>query len=174
MQRIARWLVVAIAAASGCASQPAARPSTPTAPRPSATSHTISPAPTPTAALTAPIPEGLSGMPGYAASLRAVNPNPNNPESIGRGFVLYKSYCLVCHGASGQGPDRKFTQVRASAPTKDLTEPRGYKYGSSDPAIYRTIMFGIPRGPMGNYVGILTEESVWDLVNYLKSRQPRP
>ncbi len=51
---------------------------------------------------------------------------------------------------------------------RDLREPEYYRYGSSDRALYRTIVHGIPGSPMGSFDG-MPPEMAWDLVHYVRS-----
>lgn len=105
-------------------------------------------------------------MPGYQASLSVVNPVSPESNSLARGFKLYRQACAICHGEDLRG------QPSAEAePLRDLTHSKQYRFGSSDQALYRTLVYGIPRSPMGNYQHVLELEQVWDLINYMKSKR---
>lgn len=147
------WILALLV--TGCSSPP---PAAPVTPRPTPTPKivietTASPA----------IQPGLSALPGFEQSMTKSNPRPGDGDSIARGYQLYKANCIFCHGQELRGAGRM--------PSRNLADGNAYKYGASDQAVYRTILHGIPRGPMGSYVGILTEDQVWDLVNFLKSKR---
>ena len=78
---------------------------------------------------------------------------------------MYQKRCAVCHGADLRGVEHHTRHLR------DLTQASAYQYGASDPALYRTLRYGIPRTAMGNYEKSMSEEQTWDLVNFLRSRQ---
>lgn len=76
--------------------------------------------------------------------------------------------CGGCHGFSGEG---------AMGPS--LLDP-GFLQSASDTMLRRTIMFGRPGTPMKGFLkgvsglGILTEESIDDLISYLRFLQENP
>lgn len=109
---------------------------------------------------------GLSRMPGYQASLSVVDPVQNGSESLARGFILYRDNCAMCHGSDLKGPDNT-----TNMPTRDLTRFNDYKYGSTDQALYRTLVYGIPRTAMGDFQRVFKPEQVWDMVHFLKSKR---
>lgn len=102
-------------------------------------------------------------MPGYQPSLVVVNPGS---DTLARGFNLYRENCLMCHGADLRG------QLSAPAmPVRDLTKFKDYKFGGTDQAIYRTIVYGIPKTAMGHFQDSLKPQQVWDLINFMKSKR---
>ena len=109
---------------------------------------------------------GLSHMPGYQASLVAVDSVQNGSESLARGYQLYQNNCSMCHGSDLKGPESN-----TGMPTRDLTQFSQYKYGSSDQALYRTLVYGIPRTAMGNFQSAFKPEQIWDMVHFLKSKR---
>lgn len=112
---------------------------------------------------------GLARLPGYQASVAKPNPRAHDSRSPAQGQSLYVTYCSTCHRVDLSGQGSPLGNLR------DLRDATSYKYGTSDQAVFRTLRFGIPRTAMGNYEKVLSEEQVWDLVNYLRSRRrPRP
>ena len=109
---------------------------------------------------------GLSHLPGYSGSLQVVSPGPAGTESLARGYQLYQRVCAMCHGA-----DLKGESVQPLMPRRDLTHSAQYKYGASDQALYRTILYGLPRTAMGSYDGSLKPQDVWDLIAFIKSKR---
>ncbi|MBT9586926.1 cytochrome c [bacterium] len=116
-----------------------------------------------------PIRAGLARMPGYRASVSAINPSSGNSDGLARGYNLYLATCVMCHGTDLKGP-QSMGGNHVARRSRDLSLASNYRYGSTDQAIYRTIRYGIPRTAMGNYEKVLKPEQVWDLVNFLKSR----
>ena len=113
------------------------------------------------------IDSSLAEFPGYHESRKRYKTIGYSSSSALRGQSLYKKHCAMCHGANGSGPPRKnYNRTRT---LRDLREPYNYRYGGSDQAIYRSIMYGIPRSPMGNNQKVFKEKQVWDLVNFLQS-----
>ena len=113
-----------------------------------------------------PIEPGLARMPGYQPSLLVTNAGS---DTLARGYNLYKANCAMCHGADLRG------ELSAPGmPMRDLTKFKEYKFGSTDQAIYRTIVYGIPKTAMGNSQTILNAQQVWDVINYMKSRRTDP
>lgn len=108
----------------------------------------------------------LVNMPGYQASLNVVNPGGSDSAGLARGFQLYRDNCAMCHG-----PDLKGLDNYSDMPVRDLTLFKQYKFGSSDQALYRTLVYGIPRTAMGNFQSVFSPAQIWDLINFLKSRR---
>lgn len=110
-----------------------------------------------------PIEPGLWRMPGYQPSLVVVNPGS---DTLARGHNLYQANCSMCHGQDLRG------ELSAPGiPVRDLTRFKNYKFGSTDQAIYRSIVYGIPKTAMGTYQDVFKPQQVWDLINYMKSKR---
>lgn len=106
-------------------------------------------------------------MPGYQPSLTVVNPGSSDSGSMARGFQLYRDNCTMCHGSNLKGPELTHSEM----PVRDLTLFKQYKFGSTDQALYRTLVYGIPRTAMGNFQNTFTPAQIWDLINYIKSHR---
>ncbi|KAA3606110.1 MAG: hypothetical protein DWQ01_18125 [Planctomycetota bacterium] len=103
-------------------------------------------------------------------------------ESIARGkelFLSARTECSACHGNEGQGKgpnvydaekDEFYTKDNwgnVVAPA-DLT--KGFYRGGERPLdLFRRIHQGIKGTPMPQFSGNLTDEQIWDLVNFLYS-----
>ena len=95
------------------------------------------------------------------------NPNPYTPASIARGKNLYlRTTCQECHDIDGRA--LKGSDLAESA---DLTDPRSWKYGSSDGEIFLDIRDGTP-GQMPGFSDRLKDDQIWHLVNYVRSIGP--
>ena len=85
-----------------------------------------------------------------------VQENPHTTEAdVEAGERVFERSCSLCHGADGAGGDGP-----------DLT--RGvFRHGSSDAALFRNILTGIPNSGMG---GIYQpDKSIWQVVSYVRS-----
>ncbi|HUK21561.1 MAG TPA: cytochrome c [Gemmatimonadales bacterium] len=101
-----------------------------------------------------------------------VNPRTRTSESVNRGKLLYETYCLVCHGASGRGDGPissasggPFFGVRSVVTDTVAKKTDGYIYG----VIVNAPMMG--RGLMPHYGDKVRGLDRWDLVNYIRTLQ---
>ncbi|MFG0240520.1 MAG: cytochrome c, partial [Gimesia chilikensis] len=115
---------------------------------------------------------------------------PDTPESRERGRKLYlgdKTKCATCHGPQGRGngtatqdfwtnpatnekyPNRGLHDIWGNQlPPRDLH--RGIYRGGRRPIdVYRRMYSGIKGTPMPAFGGPLSDEELWDLVNYVMS-----
>lgn len=90
-----------------------------------------------------------------------VNPFRDDPDAAKQGEVLFGTMnCDGCHGGGGLG---------FVGPS--LVDGR-WRYGGEDGALYHSIFYGRANG-MPAYGGILSDNTVWQLVSYMRS-QPVP
>ncbi|REJ91869.1 MAG: cytochrome c [Planctomycetota bacterium] len=114
---------------------------------------------------------------------------PSSPESIAKGREIYLSAtakCVTCHGESGKGDGPQTMQVAKDASGQNypvpglhddwgrLIEPRNlttgiYRGGRRPLDLYRRIHSGIKGTPMTGFGTSLSDEQIWDLVNYVMS-----
>lgn len=94
--------------------------------------------------------------------LARVNPVKRDDDSISRGTTLYNKYCASCHGsdARGNGPAGSALNPKPA----DLRQMSG---GHPDGDFSWKIANG--RGTMPAWKNILSENQIWDLVNYIQS-----
>ena len=87
---------------------------------------------------------------------RAVESNPHSSEEdVEAGARVFRTSCALCHGAEGKG---------GLGP--DLT--RGvFRHGSSDRALFRNVLVGIPGTDMTGVYRPDTE--IWQVVSFLRS-----
>lgn len=90
------------------------------------------------------------------------NPIPGETDSINRGKDLYRLNCMSCHGetAGGNGP-------AAAVLTPEPANLKKMSGTHSDGDFAWKIENG--RGPMPAWKNILSENQIWDLVNYIQS-----
>jgi mono/diheme cytochrome c family protein len=90
----------------------------------------------------------------------------NDPVVLRNGMVVFRHYCMVCHG-----PDGKGTQMRpALPPIPDFTNPDFHKE-RSDARLLLSILDGKGR-LMPAQRGRLTEDQARNLVAYIRAFQP--
>ena len=92
---------------------------------------------------------------------RRLNPLPVSGESLARGWDVYEINCLRCHGVQGfgDGPDAAALKVRPA-----MLRRAAHHY--SDGALAFMIRKG--RDPMPAWEGKLSEEQIWDVINYIR------
>jgi mono/diheme cytochrome c family protein len=109
--------------------------------------------------------------PGGSAQARQMkNPVQATPQSIAAGKDLYSKNCRSCHGADakGDGP----MKPKDSHPS-NLTDAE-WTRGSSDGEIFAVVRDGAgPQFLMRGYKSRMTEQDIWNLVNYIRSLGPK-
>lgn len=101
-----------------------------------------------------------------AEAKKLKNPIPYTRKSIAQGRSVFARYCTGCHGADGKAT------VDVVADATDLTDPKGYRDGSSDGEIYRSIRDGAGASMPSFKTQIDKDEDLWHLVNYIHSLWP--
>jgi mono/diheme cytochrome c family protein len=90
-----------------------------------------------------------------------INPLHGDPGATEQGEALFSNMnCDGCHGGGGVG---------VIGPS--LVDGR-WRYGGEDGALFHSIFYGRPNG-MPAYGGMLSDTTVWQLVNYMRA-QPLP
>ncbi len=119
--------------------------------------------------------EEMDGLNARIDCLNAyINELKLDPERLARGGSIYRSYCMQCHGLTGDGngPGGKYL----------LPLPRDYRSGlfkfiNTDPGLgtkrkplrhdlHHTIIHGLPGSPMPSFAG-LTERDVESVTSYV-------
>ncbi len=103
-----------------------------------------------------------------AADTLLTNPVAATPAAVERGQVLYTQFCIMCHGATGEGdgPVVGENRLPVGFATMNLTRPDALAL--SDGYIFGII--GNGRGLMPTYRRIPADER-WYLVHYVRSLQ---
>jgi mono/diheme cytochrome c family protein len=91
------------------------------------------------------------------------NPVAKNDASIKAGMALYVKHCASCHGKTGLGDGVK-ARVLKDFPG-DFSGP-AYQNQTDGEHFYKT-KFG--RGEMPKYEGKLSDEDIWNMVNYMRT-----
>ncbi len=118
----------------------------------------------------------LLWWPRGADQLRA---DPNDSAQTARGRGIYEGRCASCHGAALQGqpnwqvrkPDGKLP-----APPHDAS---GHTWHHPDAQLFGIVKEGVGRyappgykSDMPAFAGSLTDDEIWDVLAYIKSRWP--
>jgi len=106
----------------------------------------------------------------YADLLRSAflrNPIPVSAESIARGRLLFEKDCAVCHGAQGRGDG----VAAAALPQRpdDLSRIAPPPIFPDGVVAYR-IINGVKMMPA--FKSTLSENEIWDLLNFIRSLAP--
>ena len=96
-----------------------------------------------------------------ADAARRPNPIAADDASIERGAEIYAKHCAMCHGTTGRGDGPAAAGL--SHPPMNLQMMVSHY---SDGGLAWKISEG--RAPMPAWKGVLTENQIWDVVNYLK------
>jgi len=89
---------------------------------------------------------------------------PYTVASIVAGSTIYGERCAVCHGRAGGGDGP--AAARMPRPPADLRAPHTGQHTAGD--LFWWVSHGIARGGMPGFADALTEESRWDVINYVR------
>jgi mono/diheme cytochrome c family protein len=103
-----------------------------------------------------------------AEAKKLKNPVPFTKGSIAKGRNLFIRNCTGCHGQDGK------SMVDVVADATDLTEPKGYRNGSTDGEMYRSIRDGAGASMPTFKSQFPLDDDLWHLVNYIHSLWPDP
>jgi mono/diheme cytochrome c family protein len=94
------------------------------------------------------------------------NPIPYTSKSIAQGKGIFIRMCSSCHGMDGK------SAIDVVADATDLTEPKGYKSGTSEGEIFRSIRDGQGASMPSFKSQLKSEEDLWHLVNFIENLWP--
>lgn len=96
--------------------------------------------------------------------LTSDNPIPATAESLTRGGDLYATNCARCHGVDfdGAGPDAGTLPVQPADLVLHFPQ-------HSDGQHFAVINNGRPASGMPAWQGVLTEDDIWNVINYLRA-----
>ena len=99
------------------------------------------------------------------------NPVQAGATSIAAGKNPYDKHCAGCHGDTGKGDGSMGTELDPRPP--DLTDAE-WTNGSSDGEIFGVLRDGTgPKQEMKPFKGKMTDQEMWNVVNYLRSIGPK-
>jgi mono/diheme cytochrome c family protein len=98
------------------------------------------------------------------------SPVPDTPDAQREGAAHFQHHCQICHGLDGQGTGVPLVD-HTSPPVADLASARvqGYRDGQLKWIIENGIRFtGMP-----GWKGILQDDEMWKMVQYLRHLPPK-
>jgi len=101
------------------------------------------------------------------AGKELLNPIMLTPETLLRGKLVYTTFCVGCHGISGEGDGHLFTS--GLYPLKPLSISGNNAAKLKDGEIFHTITLGIRS--MGAHGSQIRPEDRWKLVLYIRKLQ---
>ena len=123
-------------------------------------------------------PRFATDEPPQVISYPAVVP-PMTAKTIRQGKTWYEGIeCGKCHGLSGHGDGPSTAALRDEQGHKitppDLNKPWLFIGGSTRMDLFRTIKTGIAGSAMPSLDGIITDDQIWELVDYLAHEFVQP
>ena len=94
-----------------------------------------------------------------------VNPFPPNPESLQAGKVIYGLHCQSCHGEAGRGNGPGGVGLDRPAPPDLVVHVPLHPEGD----LFGFIEEGIPGTGMAPLGGVLTDDEIWHVINYIRT-----
>jgi mono/diheme cytochrome c family protein len=102
------------------------------------------------------------------ATLSTPNPYASDPASAQRGRLVYQQYCVTCHGINGDGNGPAVAGLRVRPPT--FRNPQHFLAPGMDGAHFWVVQHGDGQpGGMPAWQGTLTDQQIWDAVDYVKA-----
>jgi len=98
------------------------------------------------------------------ATLPSDNPIPASAASVARGQQLFAANCAACHGIDGKGDGPAAAGL--SPPVADLTSAHSRTHLDQD--FFYWIQNGIQGSAMPAFKAKLTDNQIWDLINYVR------
>ena len=100
----------------------------------------------------------------HQATPALVNPSAGDPASVARGRPLYQQHCVACHGPEGRGDGPGASGLSPAPADLSLHVPL-----HPDADTFAFIARGFPGTAMQGWDTVLSEQQIWDLVNYLRN-----
>jgi len=97
------------------------------------------------------------------------NPLSSAPETIAAGKEAFGHFCSACHGLDAQKTGVPFAD-RMSPPVPSLAAPEIQSY--TDGQLKWVIDYGIRPSGMPGSRGILSDEEIWSIVQFLRHLPP--
>ena len=127
---------------------------------------------------------GLLAVAGAAVAWGWLQPggvaDPNDARQVARGRLVYDTHCASCHGGDLEGQPRwreRLPNGRLPAPPHDES---GHTWHHPDRVLFEITRDGVaahaPKGyesDMAGFGNVLSEEEIWAVLAYIKSRWPQ-
>jgi mono/diheme cytochrome c family protein len=121
---------------------------------------------------------GLAVLIREGMQVRGGEADPADARQVALGERVYREHCAACHGADLEGqPDWQTRKAdgRLPAPPHDET---GHTWHHADAVLFRITKEGVAaivpgyESDMPAYAEVLTDEQIWSVLAYIKSRWP--
>ena len=99
-----------------------------------------------------------------AHASKTINPVAASREAVSAGIVLFRTNCVMCHGAPGIDATEAGASLNPPAP--GLTLPRVQK--RPDGELYYIVSHGIKMTGMPSFSGARSDEEIWQIVAALR------
>ena len=110
-----------------------------------------------------------------AAALK--NPVVSTPESIAAGKRAYDAFCAACHGNLAQGAVKAGMTISIIEEQKRQAAAGSHRRAVGSRVdrrrIFAVIKRGVPPTMMPGFDGRIPDDDIWNIVNYLRTLQPR-
>ena len=98
------------------------------------------------------------------------NPIPATPDAIAAGQHIFRFYCYSCHGLDGQNTGVPFAE-HMSPPVPPLTSSSVQSY--TDGQLKWIIENGVSPSGMPASKGILNDDEMWEIIDYVRHLPPK-
>ena len=112
-----------------------------------------------------PLPYTKDSVDRVKAGIELKNPFDFTSENQARGEVLFKRFCIHCHGPKGDGMGHLYTSKLYPFPPRSLINTRVCEL--PDGQIFHTITYGF--GIMGAHGSMILPEDRWKIVLYIRN-----
>lgn len=122
---------------------------------------------------------GLAALVWERGQMREGRADPADARQVALGERVYREHCAACHGVDLEGqPDWQTRKAdgRLPAPPHDET---GHTWHHADAMLFRITKEGVAaivpgyESDMPAYAEVLTDEEIWSVLAYIKSRWSR-
>lgn len=100
------------------------------------------------------------------------NPVERTADSIAAGRKSFQFYCAGCHGPGAKGDGGVYGAFGGGSPT-NLTDDE-WQRAMSDGEIFAVIRDGIGYVEMTGYRKKMTDQQIWEVVNFIRSVAEKP
>jgi len=99
-----------------------------------------------------------------ACASKESNQNQDFKKSIERGSIIYKDFCVVCHGANGEGVENIFPPLAQSdyLMTKRIESIKAIKFGQKGEITVNGKKYNSAMASLGLY-----DDEIADVMNYI-------
>jgi hypothetical protein len=101
------------------------------------------------------------------AGKELINPFLSSPENLLKGEKAYTTFCIGCHGSSGNGDGKLYTSGLYPLKPRSLTSENVVKL--LDGEVYHSVILGF--GSMGAHGSQITQDDRWKIILHIRQLQ---